>query len=52
MARQMGPWAKFQENGHAGVIVHVLMSLLAYAADPERKVTEILENSLKCHHCL
>lgn len=25
MARQMGPWAKFQENSHASIIVHVFM---------------------------
>lgn len=50
-ARRMGPWAKFQ-NSYAGVTVHVLMSPLAYTADPDRKVMEILENPLKCHHCL
>lgn len=50
MAAWMGPQAKFQNSNV--VIVHVLMSPLAYTADTERKVMEILENLLKCHHRL
>lgn len=45
-------WANFQENGHTVFIEHVLMSLSECMGDPDRKVTEILENPLKCHHCL
>lgn len=51
MAVWMGPQAKFQ-NSYVGFTVHVLMCPLAYTADTERKVMEILENPLKCHHCL
>lgn len=50
MAGWMGPQAKFQDSNV--VTVHVLMSPLADTADTGRKVMEILENPLKCHHCL